>query len=281
MASKRKTYMPNKPTETPYFLKLPAELRLKIYGYALTVPNDYVNKPLIVVNDRGNVFTVRGRYRALSMCPSWVGEDGTTRKLLAVNRQIHDEAEVYLYSQHTLFFRNSFNLDRLGDFLDTLSITARHCICSVGFEVFFFVHAQNGVPKRSLKQYARASTLLAQKLPHWRSTLFYLDPRFYYPTTAVGGRERAAYGVAELATHYGALCKELTFYPLPASDYHLLDQARQTVWRSSSPGRRAAAEGGRFAKYSALDSNKHHPAADSAKMLLLSSADQPTASWSW
>jgi hypothetical protein len=205
---------------TTSFLNLPPELRLRIYEYALIVPNNYINKPLIVITDRGNVFTVRNRYKALSMCPSWVGEDGTARKLLAVNHQIHDEAEEYLYSQHTLFFRNSFDLDRLGDFLDMLSPTARGCIRSVGFEVYFFVHTQMGVPKRTLKQYERAARLLSVKLPVWRNVLFYVDPWFYYPAAAVGGgRERAhaARGVLDLAAKFGPLCRDVNFYPLPAS----------------------------------------------------------------
>ncbi|KAJ5104870.1 hypothetical protein NUU61_002217 [Penicillium alfredii] len=223
--------------QTSHLLRLPTELRLKIYGYALAVPNDYLNKPLIVVHDRGNVFTARGRYRALSMCPSWEGEDGTARRLLAVNQQIHAEAEDYLYSQHTLFFRNSFDLDRLGDFLDTLSATARRRIRSVGFEVFFFVHTQIGVPKRTLKQYERAGRLLAEKLPQWSSVLFYLDPRFYYPSASCGGRELAARGVLDLATRFGPLCPEVDFFPLPNSHQHLLEEAQQLLWRSSSPDR--------------------------------------------
>lgn len=80
-----------KKSMTSHLLRLPTELRLRIYEYALSVPNEYnIDQPMIVVNDRGNAFTSRGRYRALQMCPSWVGEDGTTRKLLRVNRLIHD-----------------------------------------------------------------------------------------------------------------------------------------------------------------------------------------------
>lgn len=218
------------------FLRLPTELRLRIYDYALSVPNDILKKPLIVIHDRGNIFTTRGRYRALNMCPSWVGEDGTTRKLLAVNRQIHDEAEDYLYSNHTLFFRNSFDLDRLGDFLDTLSPTARRHIRSVGFEVFFFVHTQVGVPKRTLKQYTRARDLLAEKLPRWESVLFYLDPRFYYPSASVGGPELAARGVYDLATRFGSAYADVTFYPLSDNKHRLVEEAQQILWRSRSPG---------------------------------------------
>jgi hypothetical protein len=211
------------------FLKLPPELHLRIYGYALTVPNKYMNKPLIVVSDRGNVFTVRNRFRALSMCPSWVGDDGTARKLLAVNHQIHDEAEDYLYSHHTLFFRNSFDLDRLGDFIDSLSPTACRRIRSVGFEVCFFVHSQIGVPKRTLKQYESVARLLSVKLPEWTDVLFYLDPRFYYPAAAVGGRASAVRGVLDLVAKFGPLCRDVTFYPLPASDSLLLWEAQQLL----------------------------------------------------
>jgi hypothetical protein len=216
----------NHDLNTTSFLNLPPELRLKIYEHALTVPNDYIDKPLIVINDRGNVFTVRNRYKALSMCPSWVGEDGTARNILAVNHQIHDEAENYLYSHHTLFFRNSFDLVRLGDFLDTLSPTARGCIRSVGFEVYLFVHTQMGVPKRTLKQYERAARLLSVKLPEWNNVLFYLDPRFYYPAAAAGCREPAARGVLDLAAKFGPLCRDITFYPLSTSDYRLLWEAQ-------------------------------------------------------
>lgn len=239
-----------------YFLQLPAELRLKIYEYALTVPNEYINKPLIVISDRGNVFTIRNRYRALSMCPSWVGEDGTARKLLAVNHQIHDEAEDYLYSQNMLFFRNSFDLDRLGGFLDTLSPTACRRIRSVGFEVYFFVHTQMGVPKRTLKQYERAAKLLSVKLPEWSNVLFYLDPRFYYPAATVGGRERAARGVLDLAAKFGPLCRDITFYPLPASDSRFLWEAQQLIWRGSSPEWCASVEDGRLVKFFALEMPK-------------------------
>lgn len=194
-------------------LRLPTELRLRIYEYALSVPNEYSNeRPMIVVNDRGNAFTSRGRYRALQMCPSWENDDGTTRKLLRVNRLIHDEAEDFLYSHNTLFFRNSFDLDRMGAFLDTLSATARSRIRSVGFEVYFFVHSQTGVPKRTLKQYEQAGRLLQEKLPRWSTVLFYLDPRFYYPSATVGGRELSARGVLYLATRFGAMRKEVHFF---------------------------------------------------------------------
>lgn len=240
-----------------HLLKLPTELRLKIYEYALTVPNEYINKPLIVISDRGNVFTARNRYRALSMCPSWVGEDGTAAKLLSVNHQIHDEAEDYLYSRNTLFFRNSFDLDQLGGFLDTLSSTARNRIRSVGFEVYFFVHTQMGVPKRTLRQYERAARLLAAKLPAWSHVLFYLDPRFYYPSAAVGGRERAARGVLDLAARFGPLCGDVTFYPLPRGDPGLWgEQQQQLVWQSSSPGRRASAQMERQVRYVSLEMGK-------------------------
>jgi hypothetical protein len=220
---------------TSRLLQLPAELRLKIYEYALNVPNEYlVSKPMIVLGDHGNTFTSRGQYRALSMSPH---HDGTARNLMSVNRQLHDEAEDYLYSSHTLFLRNSFNLDRLGAFLDTLSATARARIRSVGFEVFFFVHTQTGVPKRTLKQYEAAARLLAEKLPSWNSVLLYVDPRFYYPSANVGGRDLTARGVFDLATRFGALCKDVSFYPLPNGDQHLLEEAQQFVWRSRSPRR--------------------------------------------
>ncbi|KAJ5723778.1 hypothetical protein N7488_001813 [Penicillium malachiteum] len=234
------------------FMRLPSELRLKIYQYALTVPNDYIDKPLIVVHDRGNVFTARGRYRALSMCPSWESEDGTARNLLSVSRQIHDEAEDYLYSHHTLFFRNSFNLDRLGDFLDTLSPTARLRIRSIGFEVYLFVHTQPGIPKRTLKQYERARELLMQKLPCWKNLLFYFDPRFYYPPTEVGGRELAARGVLHLARKFAGLV-HVTFYPLLDGKHRLVEEAKQLIWRSSSPERRAPEVSCRLKKLTGLD----------------------------
>lgn len=228
----------------PNFMRLPPELRLKVYQYALTVPNTYTDKPLIVIHDRGNVFTSRGRYRALSMCPSWEGEDGTARALLSVNRQIHIEAEDYLYKTHTLFFRNSFDLDRMGAFLDTLSPTARASIRSVGFEVFFFVHTDECVPKRTLKQYERARDVLRERLPNWNSVLCYLDPRFYYPAACVGGRELAARGVLDLARRFGSLelGLDVTFYPLPDSQHRLVEEAKQVIWRSRSPERRVPVE---------------------------------------
>ncbi|KAL2010225.1 hypothetical protein VTN00DRAFT_6032 [Thermoascus crustaceus] len=219
-----------------HLLGLPPELRLKIYEYALAVPNEYMDRPLIVINDRGNTFTSRGRYRALSMCPSWVGEDGTARKLLAVNRQIHDEAEDLLYSRYTLFFLNSFNLDRAGDFLDTLSATARNRIRSVGFEIFFFVHTQTGVPKRTLRQYEQVGRMMMERLPQWKSVIFYLDPRFYFPSSTVGGRELSARGVLYLATIFGSMGKEVHFYPMQSAHRHVLDEAERIVRRGSRGG---------------------------------------------
>ncbi|KAL1860131.1 hypothetical protein Plec18170_002080 [Paecilomyces lecythidis] len=216
-----------------HLLRLPAELRLKIYEYALAVPNEYMDQPLIVVNDRGNTFTARGRYRALSMCPSWVGEDGTARKLLAVNRQIHDEAEDLLYSQYTFFFLNSFNLERAGEFLDTLSATARSRIRSVGFEIFFFVHTQTGVPKRTLRLYEQVGREMMKRLPSWKSVVFYLDPRFYYPSATVGGRELSARGVLYLATIFGAMGKDVHFYPAQAMHRHVLEEAERIARRGS------------------------------------------------
>lgn len=219
---------------TSHLLRLPTELRLKIYEYALSVPNEYsIDRPMIVVDDRGNAFTSRGRYRALQMCPSWVGEDGTTRKLLRVNRLIHDEAEDFLYSRNTLFFRNSFDLNHLGAFLDTLSETARSRIRSVGFEVFFFVHSQTGVPKTTLKQYEQAGRLLHEKLPRWSSVLFYLDPRFYYPSVSVGSHELSARGVLYLATRFGAMRKDMHFFPLPPIHRHVMDEAQRLLRRGS------------------------------------------------
>ncbi|KAJ5280185.1 hypothetical protein N7478_005557 [Penicillium angulare] len=220
---------------TSPFIRLPPELRLKIYQYALTVPNEYINKPLIVIHDRGNVFTSRNRYKSLSICPSWLGEDGTTRNLLTVNHQIHDEAEGHLYSSNTLFFQNSFDLDHLDPFLDTLSTTALQKIRSVGFEILLFVHGQPGVPKRTLKQYTRAKDLILRKLPHCKNVLFYVDPNFYYPTISVGGPDLAARGVIDLARTFNMF--DITFYP--GLDWKHLEEARQLVWRSSSPERRA------------------------------------------
>ena len=173
----------NHSTNTSWFLYLPAEIRLKIYEYAFAVSNDYSTKSLIVLHDRGNIFTTRGQYRALSICPSWLGEDGTSCKLLAVNRRIHMEAETQLFSQHTLFFQNSFNLCRIGDFLDTLSVASRNHIRSVGFEILLFVHIQAAVPKRTLSQYICARKLLETRLPRWNEVIFYLHPDFYSPTS--------------------------------------------------------------------------------------------------
>jgi hypothetical protein len=215
-------------------LRLPPELRLKIYEYVLDTPNDYLDRPLVVLDDNGRNCTARGRYRALCMSPSWVGgEDGRSRKLLSVNRQIHDEAEDFLYSHYTFFFLNSFNLERAGDFLDTLSATARNRIRSVGFEIFFFVHNQAGVPKRTLKLYEQVGKMMLERLPRWRTVVFYLDPRFYFPTPKVGGKELAARGVFYLATIFGAMGKEVQFYPVQPIHRHVIEEAERRVRRVS------------------------------------------------
>ncbi|KAF9894031.1 hypothetical protein FE257_009003 [Aspergillus nanangensis] len=195
-----------------------------IYEYAISIPNDYMDRPLIVVNDKSNAFTTRGRYRALSMCPSWVGEEGKVRSLLSVNRQLHAEVEDYLYSHNTLFFLNAFNLDdHLAAFLDTLSATARNRIRSVGFEICFFVHSQTGMPKRSLKEYERAARVLEEKLPTWSAVIFYLDPRFYFPSGAVEGGDLSARGVYELARIFGRWRKDLHFFALPSIHRGVMD----------------------------------------------------------
>ncbi|KAJ5134113.1 hypothetical protein N7448_000866 [Penicillium atrosanguineum] len=204
------TSLSSQPTKLSPFLRLPTEVRLEIYKWALSVLHDEMGRPLIVVGDSSNSST-RPRFHSMSICSSWTGEDGTARKLLAVNHQIHDEAEDFLYSQNTLFFRNSFNLDRLGEFLDTLSNSARSHIRSVGFEVFIFVHAESGVPKRTFKQYEKAGILLRARLPQWEKVLFDIDPYFYYPPNSVGGRDSATRGVVDLAARFRALCKEVVF----------------------------------------------------------------------
>ncbi|KAI9374258.1 hypothetical protein BJX61DRAFT_532545 [Aspergillus egyptiacus] len=194
------------------FLTLPPELRLQIYSYLLDIPNPYITRtsnPLIVINDTGNKFTTRPAYRALHISPKWevgLGDcDSSNRNsssssnsnknkgpgtgtealaLLSVNRQIHAELEDFLYTDHTLFFLNGFDLDYLGEFLDTLSPTARKCIRSIGFEVYLFVHggydAEEGapVPKRSWASYERAAEAMSEKLPNLERVVFYLDPWF-------------------------------------------------------------------------------------------------------
>ncbi|KAL4784638.1 hypothetical protein BJX76DRAFT_347652 [Aspergillus varians] len=170
------------------FLLLPPELRLQIYGYILDIQTPYTtltqyHKPLIVINDTGNKFTTRAVYRSLHISPKWVGISDKNREalsLISVNRQIHAEVEDFLYTSHTLFFLNGFDLDHLGDFLDTLSPTARRCIRSVGFEVFLFVHNKGSgdVPKRSFRQYERAAKVLGEKLPNLTGLVFYIDPWF-------------------------------------------------------------------------------------------------------
>ncbi|KAL4935676.1 hypothetical protein BDV06DRAFT_123576 [Aspergillus oleicola] len=196
--------MPGKLNQS-LFLLLPPELRLQIYSYILDIPSPYTDlthspKPLIVINDTGNKFTSRAIYRSLHISPNWVGVndsdsesttgsagsgkakanfDRKTLSLLSVNRQIHAEVEHFLYTSHTLFFLNGFDLDSLGAFLDTLSPTARSCIRSIGFEVFLFVHNPSGgaiPPKRSFAQYERAAKAVREKLPNLGRVVFYLDP---------------------------------------------------------------------------------------------------------
>ncbi|KAL4884154.1 hypothetical protein BJY04DRAFT_14867 [Aspergillus karnatakaensis] len=180
----------NKPNfnQSP-FLNLPPEIRLQIYSYILDIPTPYTtltnNNNLIVISDTGNKYTTRAIYRSLHISPKWVGINDTvagtekTLSLLSVNRQIHAEVEDFLYTSHTLFFLNGFDLDHLGEFLDTLSPTARKSIRSIGFEVYLFVHNPgSGVPKRSFRQYERAAKVVREKLPSLQRVVFYLDPWF-------------------------------------------------------------------------------------------------------
>ncbi|KAL2839921.1 hypothetical protein BJY01DRAFT_218948 [Aspergillus pseudoustus] len=207
------------PRKASPLLRLPPELRLQIYSYLLDIQTPYTplltthsnNRPLIVINDTGNKFTTRPLYRSLRISPTWVGlgDTFTTAKpqsktaqaglqgplsLLAVNHQIHDEVEDYLFSTHTLFFLNSFDLDSLGPFLDTLSATARARIQCIGFEVYLFVHngANLNTPKRTFRQYERAARVLEQKLPSLTGVVFYLDPWF---SACVGGADGGSSGI--------------------------------------------------------------------------------------
>lgn len=66
--------------------------------------------------------------------------------------------------------------------------------------------------------------------------LFYVDPNFYYPTISVGGPDLAKRGVLDLARTFDMF--DVTFYPGFGG---CLEEARQVVWRSSSPERRAPA----------------------------------------
>ncbi|KAL5337177.1 autophagocytosis associated protein [Aspergillus crustosus] len=178
-------------TQSP-FLLLPPELRLQIYSYILDIPTPYTdltnNPNLIVINDTGNKYTTRATYRSLHVSPKWIGinddelgADKETLSLLSVNHQIHAEVEDFLYTSHTLFFLNGFDLDHLGEFLDTLS--PRRCIRSIGFEVYLYVHNNPGAgsaipPKRSFRQYERAAKVVREKLPNLARVVFYLDPWF-------------------------------------------------------------------------------------------------------
>ncbi|KAL2813261.1 hypothetical protein BJX63DRAFT_229333 [Aspergillus granulosus] len=197
------------PQRASPLLRLPPELRLQIYSYLLDIQTPYTPllttnnhnshhiPPLIIINDTGNKFTTRPLYRSLRISPTWVGLNDISSpieaqnkqaraglrgplSLLAVNHQIHDEVEDYLYSAHTFFFLNSFDLDSLGPFLDTLSATARARIRYIGFEVYLFVHngASSSTPKRTFRQYERAARVLEQKLPSLVRVVFYLDPWF-------------------------------------------------------------------------------------------------------
>lgn len=67
--------------------------------------------------------------------------------------------------------------------------------------------------------------------------LFYLDPRFYYPSAAVGGRELSARGVFYLATRFGAMRKEVHFYPVPPIHRHVMDDAQRFLGRRASQER--------------------------------------------
>jgi ubiquitin-like-conjugating enzyme ATG3 len=220
------------PQKTSPLLRLPPELRLQIYSYILDIQTPYTslltthsnhhhhNRPLIIINDTGNKFTTRPLYRSLHISPAWVGLAETyssktqSKKaraglqgplsLLAVNHQIHDEVEDYLYSTHTLFFLNSFDLDSLGPFLDTLSTTARARIRYIGFEVYLFVHnganaSGSNTPKRTFRQYERAARVLEQKLPSLTGVVFYFDPWF---AACVGGAD------GDGAAGFGPWCNE-------------------------------------------------------------------------
>ncbi|KAL3471391.1 hypothetical protein BJX99DRAFT_250486 [Aspergillus californicus] len=181
--------------ESP-LLSLPPELRLQIYSYLLNIPEPTyssslpptttkprTNNQLIIITDTGNKYTTHPIYRALHIDPHWVSSSDKRERLslLTVNRKLHAEFEDYIYTGHTLFFLNSFDLDYLGAFLSTLSPTARNCIRSIGFEVYLFVHGdgvEEGVPKRPWRSYERVAGVVAQMLPGLRRVVFYLDPWF-------------------------------------------------------------------------------------------------------
>ncbi|KAL2818442.1 hypothetical protein BDW59DRAFT_165515 [Aspergillus cavernicola] len=206
--------------ESP-LLTLPPELRLQIYSHLFNIPTPYYTTtrsqtPLILINDTGNKFTTRPTYRALHISPKWVvnntGSEGEEQEpnnnekggkerlaLLSVNRKIHTELEDFLYTDHTLFFLNGFDLDYLGAFLSTLSPTARSCIRSIGFEIYLFIHGNGNedrgergmIPKRPWGSYERAAKVVKAELPNLDRVVFWLDPWFSACCGAGGGGEKS------------------------------------------------------------------------------------------
>jgi hypothetical protein len=205
-------------------MKLPPEIRLKIYDFVFSVPHEYMNLPLVTIKNSARGFSTRGMYRRSPMRPYWVGQDGKFLPLLLLSSQVSREAEQFLFSRSTIFFAHSFSPAHVVNLFDTMGSTARHETRCVGFEVYFYVYTLCNGPKHSFSEYKQACRGLQAKLPKWQTVVIYLNPEGLCPAACDTSPANAAQGIRELENIFKEVHKNVIFYP---TDVAIALQARQ------------------------------------------------------
>ena len=195
------------------FMLLPPEIRLKIYGYVLSVPHECMNLPLVTIKHSTRGFSTRGKYRASPMRPYWVGQEGAFLPLLLLSSQIFREAEHYLFSRSTIFFAHSFSPAHVTNLFDTMGSVARHETRCVGFEIFVYVYTPCHGPKHPLSTYKQACRGLQARLPKWETVVIYLNPEGLYPAACDTTQENAARGLQDLEKIFREMHKNVIVYP--------------------------------------------------------------------
>lgn len=213
------------PSPSFSFMKIPPEIRLKIYDYIFSVPHEYMNLPLVIIKNSARGFSTRGMYRTSPMRPYWVGQDGKFLPLLLLSSQVSREAEQFLFSRSTIFFAHSFSPAHVVNLFDTMSRTARQEIRCVGFEIFFYVYTPCNGSKHSFSDYKQACRGLQSNLPKWETVVIYLNPEGLCPAACDANPENAPRGLRELEGIFRAVHKNVIFYPTHVA---LALQARQS-----------------------------------------------------
>ena len=208
------------------FMKVPPEIRLKIYDFIFSVPHEYMNLPLVIIKNSARGFSTRRMYRTSSMRPYWVGQDGNSLPLLLLSSQVYREAEQFLFSRSTIFFAHSFSPAHVVNLFDAMGSAARHETRCLGFEVFFYVYTPCDGPKHPFSEYRQACRGLQARLPKWETVVIYLNPEGLCPAAGDANPDHVARGLRELENIFKEVHKNVFFYPTHLA---IAFQARQSL----------------------------------------------------